>query len=48
MLSISPVIIIMGNTNKDNMFTTPTDPNEIGKYIDSLKNKNSSGHDEMT
>ena len=38
----------MRNTNKNNMFMTPTDPNEIGKYIDSLKNKNSSGHDEMT
>ena len=24
----------MRNTNKNNMFMTPTDPNEIGKYID--------------
>ena len=38
----------MRNTNKNNMFMTPTDPNEIGKYIDSLKKKNSSGHDEVT
>ena len=26
----------------------PTDPNEIGKHIDSLKNKNSSGHNKIT
>ena len=47
MLSINIVIICVTQI-QNNMFMTPTDPNEIGKYIDTLKNKNSSGHDEMT
>ena len=38
MLSINLVIICVKQI-KNNMFMTPTDPNEIGKYIDSLKNK---------
>ena len=50
MLSISLVIICVAPKHAitHNMLRTPTDPNEIGKYIDSLKNKNSSGHDEVT
>ena len=33
------------NRNKQTIFLSPTDPNEIHKIVTSLKTKNSSGHD---
>ena len=36
------------NKSKDSMFIVPTDATEIVKIIDSMKNKNSSGHDCIT
>ena len=38
----------MGNKSNLNMFLSPTDPYEVAKLIDSLKRKNSSGHDGLT
>ena len=38
----------MKNKNPVNMFMAPTDPQEIITCIDSLKRKNSSGHDNIT
>ena len=38
----------MHNRNKTCMFIAPTDKHAIVKCIDSLKNKNSSGHDKIT
>ena len=38
----------MGNKSNLNMFLSPTDPYEVAKLIDSLKHKNSSGHDGLT
>ena len=38
----------MGNKSILNMFLSPTDPYEVAKLIDSLKRKNSSGHDGLT
>ena len=35
----------MGNKSNLNMFQSPTDPYEVAKLINSLKRKNSSGHD---
>ena len=38
----------MKNKNPVNMFMAPTDPQESITCIDSLKRKNSSGHDNIT
>ena len=38
----------MGNKSNLNMFLSPTDPYEVAKLIDSLKRKNTSGHNGLT
>lgn len=38
----------MRNKNKNNMFMAPTDQYEVIKMIDSIKRKNSSGHDKIS
>jgi hypothetical protein len=38
----------MRNKSQQNMFLAPTDPYEVSKLIESLKSKNSSGHDGIT
>ena len=38
----------MGHKSQQSMFLAPTDPYEISTLINSLKHKNSSGHDGLS